>query len=146
MGRTARALPEIGPTHPLAVSGDPVQGADPARPVARRVTPENRWVFSSPQAHQRLRDAGQGDEAQRDLDAFWQGRGWALSQDEEAYLLAVNALLQRGAVERTGDAMEGAPFAAIYRVLADGVTVGGAAIPVDTRFSYNHKSGHVIIV
>lgn len=79
------------------------------------------------------------------LDVFWQGRDWTLYQDEEDYLLQINDLRQTGAVERAVTGMDGPPFAAIYRVLADKATVRGDAIPVDTLFSYNHKLGHVII-
>jgi hypothetical protein len=110
-------------------------------PGGRRLERSERWLLSSRGARYRLRAAGQEDQAEHDLAAFWDARGWALSAAEARYLEEVAALTGRGIVAPSGRSMAACPFAPIYRVTAGAIQLLGQPLRPGTLFSYDYLPG-----
>jgi hypothetical protein len=89
----------------------------------------------------RLRSAGQEDQAERELAAFWDARGWSLTDDERGYLDAVAQLVASGAVTYSGRGQVDRPFAPIYRVSSGAVQITGRTLRQGTLFTYNFTPG-----
>jgi len=147
-----RAMPRIGDPHqpvaaPRAAMSDGRQAAAardpqpgrPPEPNGKRIDRKERWILSGPGARHRLRSAGQEDQAERDLAAFWDAKGWSLSGQETAYLDAVSDLLAGGAVSAGGRSLAECPYAPIYSVAANSIQLLGRTLSRGTSFTYEHQ-------
>jgi hypothetical protein len=112
-----------------------------AQSPARQVDRKDRWLLSSQPARHRLRAVGDEDQAERQLTAFWDARGWSLSPAESRYLADVQALLAGGAISLSGRSQAAAPFAPMYAVGVAPVRVLDHTLKPGTRFSYEYQGG-----
>jgi hypothetical protein len=102
---------------------------------------KDRWLLSARSARHRLRAAGREEQAEGELAAFWEAKGWTLTEQEGRYLDEVAALVSRGAVAPSGRSMDQGPFAPIYRVTGGAAQVQGHTLRAGTLFSYDHQAG-----
>jgi hypothetical protein len=145
-----RAMPQIGgrqDTPPLAKAPATSAPAAPSRtesaPAAGggRIERKDRWLASAQPARYRMRAAGQEDQAEAQLAAFWAAKDWTLSVDERRYLDQVAQLLKSGAIAASGRSLADVPFPAIYRVGNAPQQVLDRVLRPGTLFSYDFRAG-----
>lgn len=142
---TASHRPEQSPAVPAATQTP--RAADAHAPLSgKHVDRSDRWLLSARTTRHRLRAAGQEDQAERELAAFWEARGWSLSATEGEYLDQVAALLSSGAISPSGRSRAESPFPPIYRVTSGAIQVLGRMLRPSTLFSYEFRTeGHGLL-
>jgi hypothetical protein len=137
-----RPLPQIGgPASSMATPHAAPPVVTTAQPPARQVDRKDRWLLSSRAVRYRLRAAGEEDQAERQLGAFWEARGWSLSAAESRYLDEVQALLAGGAIILSGRSQADAPYPPIYSVVTGAVQILSHTLKPGTLFSYDYRVG-----
>jgi hypothetical protein len=147
VAETASHRPEVSSAAPAATQAPPARsGAQAPSAVSRRVDRAERWMLSARTTRHRLRAAGQEDQAERELAAFWEAKNWSLTATEAQYVDQVAALLSRGAISLSGRSRAECPFAPIYRVTDDAQVLGRPLRP-GTLVSYEFREkGHGLLV
>lgn len=139
------SAPDLGLSHahpaPPQHATAPPAGTGAAQAATRTVQRTERWLLSSSGARHRLRAAGQEDQAERDMAAFWSARGWVLSATEARYLDEVADLATRGVVVPSGRSMAACPFATIFRLVGGSAQVLGQPLLSGSSFSYDFLPG-----
>ncbi len=110
----------------------------------RSVDRSNRWVLSSPTARRAMRARGTEEQAERDLAAFWDAKGWNLSAADQAYLDAVAALTGTGDLALAGRSLSTAPFPPIHTVIGKEVTLLGQILAVGALVTFDYGSGRLL--
>jgi hypothetical protein len=125
---------------PSSSSAPPTVTAGPHAP-ARRVEPKDRWLLSAQAARYRLRAAGQENQAEAQLAAFWKARRWMLSSAESRYLDTVTQAARSGTIVQSGRSLADCPFAPIYRVGNAPLQILDRSLRPGTLFSYDFRAG-----
>jgi hypothetical protein len=128
---------QAAPTPPAPLPSVP----GPPANAGRRVERKDRWLAGAQAARYRLRAAGQEDQAEAQLAAFWAAKDWSLTGDQYRYLDQVVQFVKTGAIVLSGRSLAEPPFPPIYRVGSAPLQVLDRPLRPGTLFSYDFQPG-----
>jgi hypothetical protein len=129
-----------------ALLSEPQTGRDPDPLVDAplHVSESEMHCLTPAVVEERLKEFGLEAQLEAELRAFWQDKSWALSEDEQRFLVEIAELEREGTVA-VASYLDETPYNEVW-VARESITIGDRYILAGSEFAYDHRAGQDRVV